>query len=198
MASKTEIANLALTNLAAENIMDFYEASESATKIRTVYEHARNAVLSEHPWNFCSNDVQLGALINKPLIKYQYAFALPTELVRLNEVYSVDGDRLEPGSYRVTKDNTLQCNIAPIIINYNMIIEDESLFPPLFVQAFAARLAFETCYSITGSRTLQADMWELYNSKLMLSKNYNAVEDKRQLLRENERDFGDSWLEARY
>lgn len=198
MADKTQIANLALTNLAAENIMDIDEASESASKIRTVYEHVRNAVFAEHPWNFCSEDVQLGALLTKPLINYSHAYALPTDLVRLNEVYDKHGNRLEPGEYKVVKDNTLYCNVSPVIINYNIIVEDETKFPPLFVQAFAAKLAFEICYSVTGSRTLQADMWELYNHKIAMSKNQNAVENNKQTLKENVEEFGDDWIGARY
>lgn len=198
MADKTQIANLALTNLAAENIMDIDEASESASKIRTVYEHVRNAVFAEHPWNFCSEDVQLGALLTKPLINYAYAYALPTELVRLNEVYDSHGNRLEPGDYKVVKDNMLYCNVSPVIINYNIIVEDETKFPPLFVQALAAKLAFEICYSVTGSRTLQADMWELYNHKIAMSKNQNAVENNKQTLKENVEEFGDDWIGARY
>lgn len=198
MSDKTEIANLALTMLAAENITDINEASESASRVRTVYTAVRNAVFAEHPWNFCSKDVQLGALNSKPVIGYSKEFQLPIDLVRLNDVYDVYGTRLEPGCYRVVNGNKLQCNTAPVIINYNTVIEDERLFPPLFVQAFSTRLAFELCYSITGSRTLQADLWELYNQKSMTSKNFNAVENKKQTIRENEVDYPDAWLGARY
>lgn len=198
MADKTQIANLALTMLAAENIMDIDEASESASKIRTVYDSVRNAVFAEHPWNFCSKDIQLGALTTKPLIKFSYEFGLPVECVRVNEVYDKTGRRLEPGEYDVASDNKLRTNVAPIIINYNIIVEEEVKFPPLFVQAFATRLAFEICYSVSGSRTLQADLWELYNQKASISKFNNATETNKQVLRENEIEFADDWIGARY
>lgn len=198
MADKTKIANLALTMLAAENIMDINEASESASKIRTVYDSVRNAVFAEHPWNFCSKDVQLGALTTTPLIGFSHEFTLPTDLVRLNTVYDQAGNVLESSDYRVTNNNKLQCNSTPVIINYNFIVTDETKFPPLFVQAFSARLAFELCYSITGSRTLQADLWELYNQKSLVSKNFNAVENNKQTIWENTKNFPDDWIGARY
>ena len=198
MADKTKIANLALTMLAAENIMDINEASESASKIRTVYDSVRNAVFAEHPWNFCSKDVQLGALTSKPLIGFSYEYTLPVDLVRLNTVYDSVGNVLESNQYRVTNNNILQCNTVPVIINYNFIVTDETKFPPLFVQAFAARLAFELCYSITGSRTLQADLWELYIQKSLISKHYNAVENNKQTIKENQYNFPDTWIGSRY
>ena len=193
MANKIDIANLALTMLGAEQIASINDNSESANKIRTVYESVRNAVFEEHPWNFASREVRLAPLADKPLRKFGFKYIKPEDCVRVNSLYDKDGNAIPPENYSVIS-NEIQCNESSIILNYNTLVTDESEFSALFVQAFATRLAFEICYGVTGSRTLMTDLWALYQQKFQTGKTANAKEDPYKNLNE----FGDPWIDARF
>ncbi len=43
---------------------------------------------------------------------------------------------------------------------------DTGAWPPLFVQAVAARLAADAAIPLTENRQLQVDLWQLYGDKL--------------------------------
>lgn len=193
MANKTDIANLALTMLGAEQIASINGKSESANKIRIVYDSVRNAIFEEHPWNFASNEVRLAPVVDRPLRGFAYQYNKPADCVRVNNIYDKDGNELPPEEFTVTGDK-IQCNYNSIIISYNTLITDESLFSSLFVQAFATRIAFEICYGLTGSRTLMSDLWALYQQKLQIGKTANAKEDPYKDLDK----FSDPWIDARF
>lgn len=45
-------------------------------------------------------------------------------------------------------------------------VTDVNAFPPMFTQALAARIAADLAVPLTQNRQLQADMWNLYETKL--------------------------------
>jgi hypothetical protein len=55
-------------------------------------------------------------------------------------------------------------------------VTDPEEFDSLLVDTLSARIAVEFAFNITGSRTLQADMFDLYNQKLALARSFDAQE----------------------
>ena len=88
MTSKTEIANIALTNLGATNITDIDEDSSNARKIRAIYDNLRQAVLEEHPWNFAIVRDVLSPDPTSPVFGYSYKVRKPTGCLRILGILS--------------------------------------------------------------------------------------------------------------
>ena len=70
-------------------------------------------------------------------------------------------------------------------------VEDPTKWDESFVTVFAARLAAELAYSITDSRTVAADKWELYRLKYRQATGVDAQEGTPLEL------LTDEWLDSR-
>ena len=174
MASKTEVANMALTSLGAANITDIDEDSSNARKIRAVYNNLREAVLEEHPWNFAIERVVKSPSEEKPAFGYAYKIMRPTDCLRVINAYA-DKDESVELKYK-PEGRYLLCDTNTIYIKYIKNVTDETLFTALFAQALAARISYELCFPITNSYNVQGQMMTLYNSKLAIARSIDALE----------------------
>jgi len=174
MASKTEIANMALTSLGAANITDIDEDSSNARKVRAVYDNLREAVLEEHPWNFAMERVTKAPSEEVPAFGYVYKILRPTDCLRIVNIYA---DSSETNELRYKPEGKyILCDSNIVYIKYIKNIKDETLFTALFAQALAARIAYELCFPITNSYNVQGQMMTLYNAKLAIARSIDALE----------------------
>jgi hypothetical protein len=70
-------------------------------------------------------------------------------------------------------------------------VQDPSEYDALFVEALAARLAFESCETLTNSNTKKQALWEEYLAAMGAARRANAIERPALTLPD------DSWLQAR-
>jgi hypothetical protein len=146
--SNVSIANRALTYLAATRITDLEQDSEVARKVNAIYEDTRDALLSEHPWNFAKKQRALSLLDETPTVEtWAYVFQLPSDCLR---VLSTEND--EP--FEIFTGKKLYCNASAISITYIARITDPVQFSPGFVNAFSMRLGADLAFSITQNATL--------------------------------------------
>ena len=66
MATKTEIANMALALIGARPVENITEQSSSADIINQIYEMTRKSVLESHAWTFATTTQELVATSNTP------------------------------------------------------------------------------------------------------------------------------------
>lgn len=188
MASKSyvAIANLALVGLGADTIMALDEDSKPARLINAIYELIRDEVLRAHPWNFAIRWSNLAQLNETPTNGYAYAYQLPTNplCLKVIRLYETSKDfRVENGK--------LYTDYSTATLKYIAQITDPTEFDSAFITAYAARLAAEIAYALTGSQSVQEAKWKEYALKLQEARSLDSQEgkpDKREV---------SSWLSAR-
>jgi hypothetical protein len=158
-----QICNLALSWLGANRILSFDENSNESRLCADVYEPLRQAVLEERAWTFAEDIRRLSSPLS-PTLGDEYAYELPTDILRAYRVYDNNGRRLE---FRRQGSQLLVSGYrGPIYVRGTVDLQESSRFTPGFTQALAARMAADLAIALTRSRQLQADMWVIYNAKL--------------------------------
>lgn len=151
--SNVQIANYALTMLGAKRINALNEDVEQARQVNAVFDLVRDACLIEHEWNFAVARATLPLLATTPEYEWDYEFTLPNDCLRVistdldsNNKFAVEGRKL------LTNTNTIK-------IKYVKEQSDPTKFSSIFTKYFSTRLAEELAFPLTGSRTLEQDMY---------------------------------------
>ena len=102
----------------------------------------KKRLLSEHPWSFALKSQRLNRLSQTPdiLTGYQYAFQLPTDLIR---IWSVQGH----GNY-ILEGNLLLSNQTELLCTYIYNVDEVNL-PPHVVKSLEYMLASEFAVPVT-------------------------------------------------
>lgn len=185
MASKTEVANVALAMLGANPLTDVdTEQSVIARRIRQVYNTLRDDALRAHPWNFAIKRIALTKLDTAPAFGFAYYYAKPSDYLRAIQGESKSDKFKVEGQY-------IASDVDGLKIQYIARVEEEAYWDSNFVAAFAQNIASAIAYPVTDSRTLGKDMYDLYGERLSMAKAIDAQEGV-----QDELDDG-QWLEDR-
>jgi hypothetical protein len=139
------------------------------------YPFLRDAVLEMRNWTFATaRDVW--ETQDKDGWGEQYAYNVSSDWLAIYRVYrEINSSVLNPraGSSDDLLDKTWRMESNQLISDYPKVyvwglkrVTDTGKFTTLFVQALAARIAADACVPLTENRTLQADMWNLFEVKL--------------------------------
>lgn len=185
MVSKTEVANRALSKLGEERVSNIETTNTKAARtINTMYDIVRDAVMQSAPWNFAIKRASLAEDATAPAWGYDNRFSVPSDMLSLLSIYNDPDYQIEAG-YILTDEG------APLKIRYIYRAESEGTWSPMFIEAFAARLAYESCEAITESNTKKDGLLRDYNLALQAAYAADAIENPADSLPEDE------WLEAR-
>ena len=183
VTSETQIANLAATLLGPRLITSLDETSDFARIAKVNFSACRDATLRAGLWSFASWRAQLAALTAPvPAFTYGAYFQLPNDFIRL---YPMDPDfeyNIE-GSYIAASETRLD-------IRYIRRITNVTLFDPLFVEAFAARLAWKATFKLTQTSATRQELWEIFLQHMKEAKSADA-QQKRESWGSN------TWIDAR-
>jgi hypothetical protein len=169
-----EICNLALTSLGADTIMSLDEDTENARRLKVLYIPVLKDLLRAHPWNFASRRASLAQLSETPPFGFTFYYQLPTDCLRAIEINE------DPTINFVVEGRRLLCNEESVDLKYIAYIKDPTLFDANFVALLAARLEAGVAYSITNSRTLSKDRWDIYFAMVKTARSSDAQEGKAQ------------------
>lgn len=169
MASKIEITNIALIRLGASPISSFEEGSTVAIAAGVVWDTARTSLLRDHPWNFAIKDIEVPQSSTAPKAKYKYKYQLPSDCLRLLEVYDDHDFKL--------KGREIHTDMTSCKIKYVSDITDTAIWDSAFTDLMAAKLAFELAYPVTESTSLMQQMGEIYALKIQKARFVDATED---------------------
>tara|TARA_R110002020_G_scaffold61731_8_gene165810 strand:+ start:446 stop:1033 length:588 start_codon:yes stop_codon:yes gene_type:complete len=181
--SKVQIANLALVHVGGSAIISLTDDTNEARAVNQVYDLVRDAVLSDHPWNFAIKRVIPSVDAGTPVYDFAYRFDLPTDYLRLvgiedNPDYKISGQFIE-------------CDSNPIKIKYVGENDTPTEYDAMFVMAFALRLASTIAERLTQSSVLSKELMEAYQFAIRDAKTVDAQSDQPDTLETNE------WLDAR-
>jgi len=171
--SKTSICNKALRKLGANPLMNVdTDNTKPATLCKASYDDVLQEVLRMHNWNFA---VFRQSLVldtsGSPIYEFSNRFILPTIpiFIRLLSVENNIEFRLE--------NNFLLTNESAVNIRFIGKETDPNKYDSLFIECFAARLAYEIGYSITSDETRIARTKQDLVESLSLARERDNLED---------------------
>ncbi|HEY2068278.1 MAG TPA: hypothetical protein VGG48_01890 [Rhizomicrobium sp.] len=140
--SITGIANIALIELGESPITDISENRTPAILCRTRYDDVRQGVIREHPWNCTKKYVVLATQVTAPPFKWQSAFLLPPDYIRMNRIDDdLDAEwevaACDAGNVLYTDQG------APLNLIYHFDLQDPTRFDPKMAQCIGYTLALE-------------------------------------------------------
>lgn len=145
MATKLGVYNSALTHLEERALSALTDSVESRRAIDAVYTETVNLCLEAAQWKFAKRVVEIEASDSiSPTFGFTYAFAKPTDLVRLTALSS--SDRLQPPLLDYSEEGDYwYADVDPLYVAYvSNDTEwgfDLGKWPPSFAEYVAVRLA---------------------------------------------------------
>lgn len=198
MASQTEIVNRALTKLGAARITSINDSNKSARVMNAIYDTVRKAELRKRLWGFALKRDSLAKLADAPAWGFGNQYQLPTDFLRLvqvNDIFIIPAiaeyTTQDNSAWAIEGTAILTDFDAPLKIRYIRDITDSGLFDPLFVESFAAKLAYEACEEITNSNQKRSAAEKDYTTAVREAAMTNAIERPPQGIPD------DSWMVGR-
>lgn len=165
-----EICNIALSKLGEAPIPAIDANASPAARLCYMHYHpVRREVLCANRWTFATvlTTIHSAEEAQGPAL-HARAHSLPQDCLRVLEVSS-------PGW--TLRGRCIYCPAPAVRVLYIADVEDTSLFDPLFVEAFATRLACKLCIPLTSSTTARQALTEEYHRlALPQAAHFNGVQ----------------------
>jgi len=176
--SVVTICNLALQMLDAPGILSIDDkTTKRARACKRAYEPARDEVTVQYEWRVARQRTTLAAETAAPSFGWDYAYAWPTDCLRLiRPTYDgqwdgtpIPGDM--EGRFFLTDAK------APLKVWYLKSMEDPSEIDPLLARAIAARIAADIGREITGKDSYVQIAEARFDKNLATAQNTDAQHD---------------------
>ena len=183
MATKIDIANMALRRIGETGIESFDEQSDNAKVLGDFYDNDRKAVLREYPWSFAVKTQELTATTNTPP-DWSYEFALPADILYLISPAEAGRD-FSDDLYEI-RGTSLYTDVSELTVRYVYDITDTAKFDSLFVTAFSFLLASDIAMPRTGDPSIQANMASGYFNAITKARGMSGAENKLNRVADNQ------------
>lgn len=158
------ICKRALGWLGQKPIAALDEKSRNAELCADNFDATRDAVLEAREWTFAVKRFPLEPLEAKPVSGYTTAYQLGGDVLRVLQADVKDGDnRL---AWAREGDKILTNSSGTLYVRALVREADSKKWSPSFRMALAYRLASVLAVPVTENRSLQADLWQLYEREL--------------------------------
>ncbi len=194
MASQVEIVNQALVKIGSDRIVSLADDVKAAKVASAIWDAKRDAELAAHPWTFAKARAELPALATAPAFGWARAYQLPADYLTMVEVGENYVLYMPPDElvtlFEIEGQTILTDEASPLRIRYIRRITNTGLFPALFNEALACRLAAEMAESLTQSLAKREAAWKEYGMAIRTARQRNAIEQPPQPIPES------SWWRA--
>ena len=192
MTERVDIANIALSLLGEDQITSLEDDLNRALQMRINYIPARDATLEAHDWSFAIMRFIPAQNATAPVYGATFAYDVPPNILR---VIAVDNPRSTANTDFTLPINSReqldwQFENRQVITNADVIwcrgirrVEQEGKFSPLFVEAFAARLAYMTALNLTASAEIQGNMKGIFDEYILEAKSRDGLQGRSRRLR---------------
>ncbi len=165
MSSKIDIANSAILKVGGKRINSFDDNKAEAVVVNEFYERSVRWLFAQYYWGFAMGTSQLAQIPRTPDFEYSYAYALPSDYIRLQRTF--------PNSnYKIVGDE-LHTNERSIGIKYTQRV-DEGQMPIYFEQTMMYYLASQITIPLTENTTKDANNYSQYLDHLKRAKSLDA------------------------
>lgn len=197
MTSQVSISRLALSHIGAGTISSLTEQTPQAVQCSLHFDEARKAALRSSKWGFATRYENL-ALLSETYGKWQYAYAYPTDCLEARHIVQpVEGGRPIKFEVAVNRDldqKIILTNQDQAQLEYTADVTNPVLFDPMFVEAFAYRLAASLAMPLTRDLKNYNAMWTIFNTLMSGAMTHDANEGIEEF---SVHDRTPDWLEAR-
>ena len=177
MASVIDICNSALNLLGASTISALTEDTKNARICNQRFENVRNRIFRSHPWNCLIKRVQLAQNSTAPVIEYTYAYALPSDFLRVLKIHNGTTDSVASDMpYKVEGKNIIT-DEATVYLVYVSKDTDPNNYDSYLYEVLAYQLAADMAYSITNNATLSKNLLVDADEKLRESRFVDVTEN---------------------
>lgn len=139
-SSPIDISNSALLKVGASRINSFDDNRTEAVVVTEFYERSVKWLLAQYYWGFASRSVDLAQMPHKPQHEYEYAFALPSDFIRIQRTF--------PNSNYKIVGKELHTNQPTIAVKHTFRAKEED-FPIHFEETFMYYLASQIAIPLT-------------------------------------------------
>lgn len=198
MTDRLAIWNIALGRISeGQTVDDPDEDTVGGRACRRHYDLARDAVLAEFSWGFARRTVRLAALASPPETGWSCLYAYPADALAIHRIgplrqsmagYGETLHTIRPTVWAtpwetmgITNElgddiRAIGSNIAEAFAFYTRRVIDETLYPPLFADALAWRLATDLAMVIPRDDVMRKTAWDGYNAVLERARSMAARE----------------------
>lgn len=166
MASVVGIWNAALVSLGVDRVMSPTEDSETAKKCNEIYADVRDEETEMHPWNFAVTRKACALTATSPTYEYTYAYQVPSDCLRILEIETNEDDYQREGDLILT-------DVTSLNVKYIKQVTDANAMTPSFRGVLSARMKYELAYSLTGTKTMTLELYEVLKK---IRKNAKAID----------------------
>jgi hypothetical protein len=186
MASVVDICNSALNLLGASTISALTDDSKNARLCNQRYEPVRNRVFRSHAWNCLHKRVQLAANSTAPVVEYTYAYALPSDCLRVLKIHTGTTDSIASSIDYKLEGRNIVTDEGTVYLIYIALITDPNEFDVYLQESISHQLAADICYGITSNATLAKNYMERADERLREARFIDATENTLGTIESNE------------
>ncbi len=161
-SSKIALCNRALGFMGVgRSVNSLDEATAEANTLKRYYDVALASLLQRNDWNFCRGVVDL-ALTTEKVPCFLYTYQYPNNCVKVLRLLAAAGPaRAWSGDFRIGMtaggSRAVCSDVYAVAAQYTASVNDPTLFPPLFEEAFCWNLARMACWGIADVSTSMRD-----------------------------------------
>lgn len=185
--SDVAIANAALQKLGAKRIESLTQDHPNARSMNAAFERVRDAELRRYTWGFSIARASIAADGDQTVWGGWNRYSLPNDFIKLIR----DDETSQAPDWRIEGLYIISSIASPLEIRYVSQVTDPNAFDTLFREAFACKLAHETCKEITGSESAKGSLSADYMFAIKEAMRAGAIEKEAQEFPE------DRWVNAR-
>lgn len=169
MASQVEISNAAIIAVGGDIISSLNELTPEAVAINAVWNQVRKATLRSNNWKFAIKRQELAQSSTNPVYEYSYRYALPSDSLRILQVYADSDYKIERG-FIITNSETCKVKYVSDVVDVNEWSSD-------FADAMSSRLAADIAYTITKDINVSRMQMSIFAGKIEAAKWIDGSED---------------------
>ena len=186
MASVVNICNSALNLIGASTISALTEDTKNARLCNQRYEPVRNRVFRGHNWNCLIKRVELAQNSTAPVMEYTYAYALPSDFLRVMKIHNGTTDSIAADlDYKVEGKNIVT-NQTTVYLVYVALDTDPNNYDAYLREAISHQLAADLAYAITNNATLANNYLTRADERLREARFIDATENSLDTVEANE------------
>ena len=176
MASVVDICNSALNLLGASTISALTDDSKNARLCNQRYEPIRNRVFRSHAWNCLHKRVQLAQNSTAPVVEYSYAYALPSDCLRVLKVHNGTTDSIASAMDYKLEGRNIVTDEGTIYLIYIALITDPNEYDVYLQESISHQLSADIAYAVTNNATLAKNYMERADERLREARFIDATE----------------------
>tara|TARA_R110000765_G_scaffold57714_1_gene112835 strand:- start:328 stop:906 length:579 start_codon:yes stop_codon:yes gene_type:complete len=186
MASVVDMCNSALNLLGASTISALTDDSKNARLCNQRYDSVRNRVFRSHAWNCLHKRLQLAQNSTAPVIEYTYAYALPSDCLRVLKVHNGTTDSIKSAIDYKLEGRNIVTDEGTIYLIYIALDTDPNNYDTYLQESISHQLAADLCYAITNNASLANNYMSRADERLREARFIDATENSLDTVESNE------------